>query len=79
MGILGLKAIKLLVASETDQILGLTVFGADTSEILAVVQTAMVGGLPYPTLRDAIFTHSPSEGLTVLPANVPAKQARKAA
>jgi pyruvate/2-oxoglutarate dehydrogenase complex dihydrolipoamide dehydrogenase (E3) component len=72
--------IKLLVASETDQILGLTVFGADASEILAVVQTAMLGGLPYTTLRDAIFTHpTPSEGLTVLLANVPAKQARKAA
>jgi pyruvate/2-oxoglutarate dehydrogenase complex dihydrolipoamide dehydrogenase (E3) component len=72
--------IKLLIAAETDQILGLTVFGTDASEILAVVQTAMLGGLPYTTLRDAIFTHpTPAEGLTVLLANVPAKRARKAA
>jgi pyruvate/2-oxoglutarate dehydrogenase complex dihydrolipoamide dehydrogenase (E3) component len=72
--------IKLLIAAETDHILGLTVFGTDASELLAVVQTAMVGGLPYTTLRDAIFTHpTPAEGLTVLLANVPPKQARKAA
>jgi pyruvate/2-oxoglutarate dehydrogenase complex dihydrolipoamide dehydrogenase (E3) component len=72
--------IKLLIAAETDHILGLTVFGTDASEILAAVQTAMLGGLPYTTLRDAIFTHpTPAEGLTVLLANVPATQARKAA
>lgn len=72
--------IKMLIAAETDHILGLTVFGSDASEILAAVQTAMLGGLAYITLRDAIFTHpTPAEGLTVLLANVPAKQARKAA
>jgi pyruvate/2-oxoglutarate dehydrogenase complex dihydrolipoamide dehydrogenase (E3) component len=71
--------IKLLIAAETDHLLGLTVFGTEASEFLAVVQTAMLGGLPYTTLRDAIFTHpTPAEGLTVLLANVPAKQARKA-
>jgi pyruvate/2-oxoglutarate dehydrogenase complex dihydrolipoamide dehydrogenase (E3) component len=71
--------IKLLIAAETDHILGLTVFGTEASEFLAVVQTAMLGGLPYTTLRDAIFTHpTPAEGLTVLLANVPAKRARKA-
>jgi pyruvate/2-oxoglutarate dehydrogenase complex dihydrolipoamide dehydrogenase (E3) component len=72
--------IKLLIAADTDDILGLTVFGTEASEILAVVQSAMLGSLPYTTLRDAIFTHpTPAEGLTVLLANVPAKQARKAA
>jgi pyruvate/2-oxoglutarate dehydrogenase complex dihydrolipoamide dehydrogenase (E3) component len=72
--------IKLLIAAETDQILGLTVFGTEASEILAAVQTAMLGGLPYTTLRDAIFTHpTTAEGLTVLLANVPAKKAGKAA
>ncbi len=72
--------IKLLIAADTDDILGLTVFGTEASEVLAVVQSAMLGGLPYTTLRDAIFTHpTPAEGLTVLLANVPAKQARKAA
>ena len=72
--------IKLLIAANTDDILGLTVFGTDASEILTVVQTAMLGGLPYTTLRDAIFTHpTPAEGLTALLANVPARQIRKAA
>jgi len=72
--------IKLLVAVETDYILGLTVFGFEASEILAVVQTAMLAGLPYTTLRDAMFTHpTPAEGLNVLLANVPPKQASKAA
>jgi pyruvate/2-oxoglutarate dehydrogenase complex dihydrolipoamide dehydrogenase (E3) component len=68
------------IAADTDQILGLTVFGTEASEILAAVQTAMLGGLPYTTLRDAIFTHpTTAEGLTVLLANVPAKKARHAA
>lgn len=72
--------IKLLIAAESDHILGLTVFGTEASEILAAVQTAMLGGLAYTTLRDAIFTHpTAAEGLTVLLANVPAKQASKAA
>lgn len=72
--------IKLLIAAETDHILGLTVFGTDASEILAAVQTAMLAGLPYTVLKDAIFTHpTPAEGLTVLLANVPARRARKAA
>src|SRR5262249_13379165 len=59
--------IKLLIAAETDHILGLTVFGTEASEFLAVVQTAMLGGLPFTALRNAIFTHpTPAEGLTVL-------------
>jgi hypothetical protein len=38
---------------------------------MAVVQTAMLGGLPFTTLRDAIFTHpTAAEGLTVLLAEV---------
>jgi pyruvate/2-oxoglutarate dehydrogenase complex dihydrolipoamide dehydrogenase (E3) component len=72
--------VKLLIAAETDQILGLTVVGTEASEILAAVQTAMLGNLPYTTLRDALFTHpTTAEGLTVLLANVPARQERKAA
>jgi len=40
----------------------------------------MLGDLPYTALRDAIFTHpTVAEGLTVLLANVPAKEARQAA
>jgi hypothetical protein len=47
--------------------------GPAAGEVIAVVQTAMLSGLPYTGLRDAIFTHpTMAEGLTVLLANVPA-------
>jgi pyruvate/2-oxoglutarate dehydrogenase complex dihydrolipoamide dehydrogenase (E3) component len=55
-----------------DRILGFTAFGAEASEPMAVVQTAMLGGLPYTALRDAIFTHpTTAEGLIGLFANPP--------
>ena len=51
----------------SDRILGFTAFGAEASELMAVVQTAMLGELPFTTLRDALFTHpTAAEGLTVL-------------
>ena len=50
-----------------DRILGFTALGAEASELMAVVQTAMVGGMPYTTLRDTIYTHpTASEGLIAL-------------
>jgi pyruvate/2-oxoglutarate dehydrogenase complex dihydrolipoamide dehydrogenase (E3) component len=62
---------KALIGSD-DRILGFTAFGAEASEMMAVIQTAMLGGLPYTVLRDAIFTHpTAAEGLNVLFANVP--------
>ncbi|MDB5392372.1 MAG: merA [Planctomycetaceae bacterium] len=55
--------IKALIGDD-DRIVGFTAFGAEASEMMAVVQTAMLGRLPYTTLRDAIFTHPTSaEGL----------------
>lgn len=63
---------KMLIADESDRILGFTAFGAEASELLATVQTAMLGNLPYTALRDGLFTHpSAAEGLTVLLANAP--------
>ncbi len=63
--------IKMLLDSASDLILGITVFGTEASELMAVVQTAMLGGLPYTMLRDAVFTHpTAAEGLTVLLADV---------
>jgi pyruvate/2-oxoglutarate dehydrogenase complex dihydrolipoamide dehydrogenase (E3) component len=54
---------KALIGAD-DRILGFTAFGAEASEMMAVVQTAMLGGLPYTALRDAIFTHpTAAEGL----------------
>lgn len=66
--------IKVLIEGETDRILGFTAFGAEASEMMAAVQTAMLGGLPYTVLRDAIFTHpTVAEGLVFLLASVPAR------
>jgi len=69
--------VKMLVDAESDRILGFTAFGAEASEMMAAVQTAMLGGLPYTVLRDAIFTHpTVAEGLVFLLANVPARAMR---
>ena len=45
---------------------------SEAGEVVAVVQTAMLVGMPYTGLREAIFTHSTiAEGLGVLLTNVP--------
>jgi pyruvate/2-oxoglutarate dehydrogenase complex dihydrolipoamide dehydrogenase (E3) component len=55
---------KALVDPRSDKILGFTMFGADAGEVMAVVQTAMLAGLPAAGLRDALFTHpTMAEGL----------------
>jgi pyruvate/2-oxoglutarate dehydrogenase complex dihydrolipoamide dehydrogenase (E3) component len=62
---------------ESDRILGFTAFGSDAGEVMATVQVAMLAGLPYTALRDAIFTHpTMSEGLIQLLSNVPPAQGR---
>ena len=48
---------KALVDPETQQILGATVLGVDGGEVAAQLQIAMMGKLPYPALREAIFSH----------------------
>jgi pyruvate/2-oxoglutarate dehydrogenase complex dihydrolipoamide dehydrogenase (E3) component len=59
--------LKMLIGKSSDEILGFTAFGFEASELLAAVQTAMIGSLPYTLLRDAIFTHpTVAEGLNVL-------------
>ena len=58
--------VKALIGGD-DRILGFTAFGVEASEMMAVIQTAMLGRLPYTALRDAIFTHPTSaEGLVGL-------------
>ncbi|HEY4085792.1 MAG TPA: FAD-dependent oxidoreductase [Bryobacteraceae bacterium] len=49
--------VKALVEAEGDRILGFTAFGTGAGEILAAVQIAMIAGLPYTALRDAVLTH----------------------
>lgn len=67
---------KMLIAEDSDAVLGFTMLGADAGEVVAVVQVAMLGGLPYTALRDAILTHpTMAEGLAVLLADVPPRGA----
>ena len=48
---------KAVVDADTEQILGCAVLGLEGGEIMALLQLAMLGHIPYPTLRDAIFAH----------------------
>ncbi len=64
---------KAIIDGHIDAILGFTMFGAEAGEVVAVVQMAMLAGLPYPAVRDMILTHpTMAEGLNLLFATVPA-------
>ena len=66
---------KALLDAHSDRILGFTMLGPGAGEVVAVVQTAMLAGLPYTGLRDAILTHpTMAEGLTVLFAGAPPRE-----
>jgi pyruvate/2-oxoglutarate dehydrogenase complex dihydrolipoamide dehydrogenase (E3) component len=63
---------KVLVSGSDDRILGFTMIGSEAGEVMAAVQTAMLGRLPYTTLRDAVIAHlTMAEALWPLLANVP--------
>ena len=63
---------KVLIASDSDQIVGFSMIGAEAGEVMAAVQTAMLAKLPYPHLRDAVIAHlTYAEGLGPLLSNVP--------
>ena len=49
--------LKALIDPKTDEILGCTLFCAESSEMINVVRVAMEAKLPYTFLRDTIFTH----------------------
>ena len=62
---------KALVEADGDRILGFAMLGADAGEVTAVVQTAMLAGMPYMGLREAIIAHpTMAEGLGALFANL---------
>ena len=70
---------KVLVDANDDRILGFTMIGSEAGEVMAVVETAMLAGLPYTRLRDAVLTHpTMAEGLGFLLANVPARNVQQA-
>lgn len=48
---------KAVVDTATGQILGCAVLGVMGGEVMTVVQTAMMGRLPYTALRDAVIAH----------------------
>lgn len=49
--------LKCLVARDSDRILGFAAFGVGAGEIMGCVQIAMLGGLPYTALREAVLAH----------------------
>ncbi len=62
---------KAVVAAHDDRILGFAMLGAEAGEVMAAVQVAILAGLPYAALRDAVIAHpTMAEGLGALFANV---------
>ncbi len=49
--------IKAVVDADTQQILGAAVLAVDGGEVMAVLEVAMMGRLPYTALRDATLAH----------------------
>lgn len=63
---------KALVAADNDRILGFTAFGVEAGEIMAAMQMAMIGDLPYTAVREAGLTHPTlAEGLIALLSSAP--------
>jgi pyruvate/2-oxoglutarate dehydrogenase complex dihydrolipoamide dehydrogenase (E3) component len=63
---------KTLIDAHTDRILGFTAFGPEAGELMGTVQIAILAGLPYTVLRDAMFAHpTMTEGLKALFMGVP--------
>jgi pyruvate/2-oxoglutarate dehydrogenase complex dihydrolipoamide dehydrogenase (E3) component len=62
---------KALIGAD-DRILGFTMIGSEAGEVMAAVQTAMLGKLSYKVLREAVIAHlTMAEGLGPLLSNVP--------
>ena len=65
---------KLLVAQDSDIILGFSAIGSGAGELLPVIQLAMKKDLPYTDIGDLVITHPTlSEGLVPLCGAVPPK------
>ncbi len=48
---------KAVVDASSGQILGCAILGIEGGEIMSALELAMMGNLPYTTLRDAVFAH----------------------
>jgi pyruvate/2-oxoglutarate dehydrogenase complex dihydrolipoamide dehydrogenase (E3) component len=70
---------KTLIDAHSDRILGFTAFGVEAGELMSTVQLAMLAGLPYTILRDAMFAHpTMTEGLKALFMSVPQRMVHHA-
>ena len=66
---------KALVESDGERILGFAAFAVGAGETMSSVQVAMIAGLPYTALRDAVLTHPTlAEGLGALFSSEPSVQ-----
>ena len=71
--------LKALVEIDSDRILGFTAFAVEGGEIMSSVQVAMLAGLPYTALRDAVLTHPTiAEGLGALFGSEPTTRNQRA-
>jgi len=67
--------LKALVAADSDRILGFTAFAVEGGETMSSVQVAIIAGLPYTALRDAVLTHPTlAEGIGALFSSKPSAQ-----
>jgi pyruvate/2-oxoglutarate dehydrogenase complex dihydrolipoamide dehydrogenase (E3) component len=48
---------KAIVDADTQQILGCAILGLEGGEIMAIIQVAMMGKLPYTALQEGNFAH----------------------
>jgi len=63
---------KLLVNAADDRIVGFTMIGAEAGEVMAVMQIAMLAGMPYTNMQHAVLAHpTMAEGLGMLLGRVP--------
>ncbi|MDG4757643.1 hypothetical protein O7620_06960 [Micromonospora sp. WMMD710] len=68
---------KAVIDAGTDRILGVALLGAEAGEVVTSVQVAMLAGMPWTALRDAVITHpTMAEGLNLLFASLQARPVR---
>jgi pyruvate/2-oxoglutarate dehydrogenase complex dihydrolipoamide dehydrogenase (E3) component len=48
---------KVVVEADTEQVLGAAVLGMEGGELMAMLQIAMMGQVPYTRLKEAVFAH----------------------
>lgn len=63
---------KALVAADDDRIVGFTIVGAEAGEVMTMVETAILAGVPYQKLRVTVISHlTYAQGIGVRLGNVP--------